>query len=75
MATEKYARLNEEYSKSEVELMTDSIRLIIKRAQRGLLYLPTMPSSAAVCLEDIKELADWHLLDECGVKIGSTEGC
>jgi len=69
MKTQKKIRLNSEYSQSEIELMRDSFRVILERARKGLAYLGShsseaaMPSSAAVCMADIKETADWDLLD------------
>ena len=51
-------RLNEEYSRDDMETMRAALRLIIKRAERGLLYGPDMPSSTAVCLDDISAIVE-----------------
>ena len=40
--------------------MGDALKLIIKRAERGLMYGANMPSSRATILQDIAELADWE---------------
>ncbi len=50
---------NDEYSKAEFDAMGQCLKLIIKRAEKGLQYGADMPSSRDAILHDIAELADW----------------
>lgn len=54
---------NSDYSANEFEAMGEALKLIIKRAQKGLQYGPDMPSSRASILNDIAELCGWAFVD------------
>lgn len=56
-------KLKAEYSPAEYEAMGAALRLIIKRAEKALQYGPDMPSSRALLLNDIGELAGWAFVD------------
>lgn len=52
--------LNENYSQKQFEDMGAALRLIIKRAEKGLQYGNDMKASRAVAFQYIEELADWE---------------
>lgn len=61
---------NADYSPNDYKIMGDVLRLIIKRAERGLMYGPDMPSSREFALKLISELAlDWDTFGNATVKI------
>ena len=60
---------NAEYSPEDYETIGAVLKLIIQRAEKGLLYGPDMPSSRHAVLNDIRELADMAFVDAV-IRIG-----
>lgn len=62
--------MNANYSDKDFEMMGAVLRLIIKRAEKGLQYGPDMKSSRAVAFQYIAELADWKAYTDQTARLG-----